>query len=253
MNMMEKMKDKVALITGGTSGMGLATAKELLSLGAKVIITGRNPVTVNETVSKLGPHALGIVSDAGKMEDLMALKSEVKLRTDHLDMVYVNAGYGKFSPVDYVSEAQFDELFDVIVKGTFFTVQQLLPLLPEGGSIVLNTSVVTQAGYPNFSVYSAAKSAVQSFIKTFAAECTVKRIRVNGVSPGYISTNGFEKTGLTAEQIEGVISTTIPTLPFQRFGEAAEIAKTVAFLLSADASYIHGAEIVVDGGLSVIR
>jgi NAD(P)-dependent dehydrogenase (short-subunit alcohol dehydrogenase family) len=253
MKIMEKMKDKVALITGGTSGMGLATAKELLSQGAKVIITGRNPVTVNETVAELGANALGIVSDAGRMADLLLLKEEVKLRTDHIDLLFVNAGYGRFAPVELVSESLFDELFGVLVKGTFFTVQQLLPLIPEGGSIVLNTSVVTRSGYPNFSVYSAAKSAVGSFIKTFAAECTAKRIRVNGISPGYIRTNGFKKTGLTDEQIEGVIGATIPTLPFRRFGEAAEIAKTAAFLLSDDASYIHGAEIVVDGGLSVIR
>jgi NAD(P)-dependent dehydrogenase (short-subunit alcohol dehydrogenase family) len=250
---MEKLNGKVALITGGTSGMGLATAHELIDRGAKVIITGRNPETVNATIAELGPNALGIVSDAGKAEDLMALPGEVKLLTDRLDLLFVNAGYGKFAPVEYVSIAQFEEVFGVLVKGTFFTVQQLLPLMPEGGAIVLNTSVVTQAGYANLSVYSAAKAAVGSLVRSFAAECTEKKIRVNAVSPGYIATNGFGKTGLSSEQIDAAIESIVPTLPYKRFGEPSEIAKTVAFLLSDGASYIHGAEIVVDGGLSVIR
>jgi NAD(P)-dependent dehydrogenase (short-subunit alcohol dehydrogenase family) len=250
---MEKLKGKVALITGGTSGIGLATARELIAQGAKVIITGRNAETVNTAVSELGPNALGIASDAGRTGDLMGLRGEVKMFTDQVDLLFVNAGYGKFAPVEYVSEEQFDELFDVLVKGTFFTVQQLLPLMPEGGAIVLNTSVVTQAGYPNLSVYSAAKAAVGSLVRSFAAECTDKRIRVNAVCPGYITTKGFEKTGLTDEQIETAIAGIVPTLPFKRFGEAVEIAKTVVFLLSDDASYMHGAEVVVDGGLSVIR
>jgi NAD(P)-dependent dehydrogenase (short-subunit alcohol dehydrogenase family) len=141
----------------------------------------------------------------------------------------------------------------MLVKGTFFTVQQLLPIINEGGSIILNTSFVTGFGIANFSIYSAAKSAVQSFIKTFSTECTTRKIRVNGISPGHIKTNIFNNTGLTSDQIEGVVQEITSTLPFKRFGETSEISKTVLFLASDDASYIHGAEIVVDGGLSNVK
>jgi NAD(P)-dependent dehydrogenase (short-subunit alcohol dehydrogenase family) len=247
---MQKFKNKVALITGGTNGMGFATAREFIREGATVIITGRSGKTVNDALEKLGASALGIVSNAGKMSDILLLREQVKSYTDHVDILFVNAGYGKFAPIQMVDEDHFDELFNMLVKGTFFTVQQVLPLIKEGGSIVLNTSVVTRFGMENFSIYTAAKSAVQSFIKTFAAECTLKNIRVNGVSPGYIKTNIFNNTGLTSDQIKGAIENITPTLPFKRFGEPGEIAKTVLFLASDDATYIHGAEITVDGGLS---
>lgn len=247
---MQKFKNKVVFITGGTNGMGFATAQEFIQEGARVIITGRSPETVNKAVNTLGPNAIGLVSDSGKMSDLMELQEQVRRHTDRLDVLFVNAGYGKFASIEQVDEAHFDELFNMLVKGTFFTVQQLLPIMHAGSSIILNTSIVTEFGFDNFSIYSAAKSAVQSFIKTFSTECTAKQIRVNGVSPGYIKTNIFNNTGLTSEQIAGAVQGIIPTLPFKRFGEASEIAKTVLFLASDDASYIHGAEIVVDGGLS---
>jgi len=250
---MQKFKNKVALITGGTNGMGFATAQEFIKEGATVIITGRSQETVDRAISKLGSNAIGIVSNTGKLADVFDLQRQVKIHTDILDILYVNAGYGKFASIEAVDEAHFDELFNMLVKGTFFTVQQLLPLMNEGGAIILNTSVVTAFGFENFSIYSAAKSAVQSFIKTFSTECTPKKIRVNGISPGYIKTNIFNNTGLTPDQIEGAIEGIIPTLPFKRFGEPNEIAKTVLFLDSEDASYIHGAEIVVDGGLSNVK
>lgn len=233
--------------------MGLATAKELIHEGANVIITGRSQETINETVKQLGPNAFGFVCDAAKLSDIFTIQEQIKQYADKIDILYVNAGYGKFAPVEMVDEAHFDELFNMLVKGTFFTVQKVLPLIKEGGSIILNTSIVTEFGFQNMSIYSAAKSAVKSFIKTFAAECTVKKIRVNGISPGYIKTNGFDKTGLSKEQITGIIEATIPSLPLKRFGEASEIARTVSFLASDDASYIHGTEIVVDGGLSEIK
>lgn len=247
---MQKFKNKVALITGGTNGMGFATAQEFIHEGATVIITGRSDETVNNAVNKLGPNALGIVSNAGKLSDILLLREQVKNYTDHVDILFVNAGYGKFAPIELVTEEHFDELFDMLVKGTFFTVQQILPIIKEGGSIILNTSVVTRFGVENFSIYTAAKSAVQSFIKTFAAECTSKNIRVNGVSPGYIKTNIFNNTGLTSDQIESTVENITSTLPFKRFGTPDEIAGTVLFLASAEATYIHGAEIIVDGGLS---
>ncbi|RWW91702.1 SDR family oxidoreductase [Flavobacterium cerinum] len=247
---MQKFKNKVALITGGTSGMGFATAQEFIKEGATVIITGRSKETVDKALSNLGSNAIGLVSNAGKLSDILDLQAQVKIHTDKLDVLFVNAGYGKFASIETADEAHFDELFSVLVKGTFFTVQQMLPIMNAGSSIILNTSFVTGFGIENFSIYSAAKSAVQSFIKTFSSECTVKKIRVNGISPGYIKTNIFNNTGLAPDQIEGAVAGIIPTLPFKRFGEPSEIAKTVAFLASEDASYIHGIEILVDGGLS---
>lgn len=250
---MQRFKDKFALITGGTNGMGLATAQQFINENGRVIITGRSVGTVNKAVEQLGRNAFGLVSNAGNMKDILALQEEVKQYTRNIDLLFVNAGYGKFAPVEFADEANFDELFDMLVKGAFFTVQQMLPLMKNGSSIVLNTSVVTGMGMPNFSVYSAAKSAVQSFIKTFAAELTAKGIRVNGINPGYIATNGFNNTGLNAGQIEAAIQNIIPSIPFKRFGNPAEIAHAVLFLASREASYIHGTELTIDAGFSVIR
>ncbi|WP_257670934.1 SDR family oxidoreductase [Parapedobacter tibetensis] len=250
---MQRFKNKFALITGGTNGMGFATAQQFINDGGKVIITGRSAETVNKAVEQLGTSAFGIASNAGNMDDIFRLQEQVKMHTDRIDLLFANAGYGKFAPIEYADETHFDELFNLLVKGTFFTVQQISPLMKSGSAVVLNTSIVTEIGMVNFSVYSAAKSAVQSFIKTFAAEFTEKGIRVNGISPGHIKTNIFNNTGLDAEQIEGAIQRIIPTIPFNRLGEPAEIAHAVLFLASQEASYIHGTELTVDAGLSVIR
>ncbi len=250
---MQKLKNKVALITGGTSGIGLATVTDLIEQGATVIITGRNEQTLKETVAQLGANAWGIVCDAGKMEDIQQLLEQVRAISPTLDVLFINAGYGKFAPVENVEEQTMDELFDVIVKGGFFTVQALLPLMRPGSSVIFNTSVVSLYGSKYASVYSAAKSAVGSFIQTFAAEYAENGIRINGVSPGYTETDGFNKTGMDKEQIEAVIGSVLPTLPFRRFAKASEIAKVVSFLASDDASYIHGTQIVVDGGFTAIR
>ncbi|RLJ31930.1 NAD(P)-dependent dehydrogenase (short-subunit alcohol dehydrogenase family) [Chryseobacterium sp. 7] len=250
---MQRFKNKTALITGGTNGMGFATAQKFVEERGKVIITGRSEETLNNALEKLGEMAFGIVSNAGDMKDLMNLQQEVRKYTDHIDLVFPNAGYGRFAPVEYVDENQFEELFNMLVKGPFFTVQQILPLMKSGSSVIFNTSVATEIAMPNFSAYSAAKSAVQSFIKTFAVELTERGIRVNGVSPGHIKTNIFNNTGLTREQIESAIDAIIPTIPFRRQGEPSEIANVVLFLASEEASYIHGAEVKVDAGISVIR
>lgn len=250
---MQRFKNKFALITGGTNGMGFATAQQFIKEDGKVIITGRSAETVNKAVERLGKKAFGIVSNAGSMKDIMLLHEQVKQHTENIDLLFVNAGYGKFAPVEFANETHFDELFNMLVKGTFFTVQQTLPLMKKGSAVVFNTSFVTEVGMTNFSVYSAAKSAVQSFIKTFAAEFTEKGIRVNGISPGHIKTNIFNNTGLNTEQIEGAIQSIIPTIPFKRLGEPTEIANAVLFLASQEASYIHGTELTVDAGISVIR
>lgn len=250
---MKRLQNKLALITGGTSGIGFETAKSFIEEGARVIITGRFKETVDDAVNQLGSNAHGIVSDASQMKDILELPGKVNSIEPKLDILFLNAGYGKFAPIEAVSEDLFDELFTVLVKGTFFTVQTLLPLLNEGGSIIFNTSVVTQYGSSYASIYSAAKSAVASFVKTFAAELTARHIRVNAISPGYTTTNGFYKTGMTEDQIQSVIESVTPTLPFKRFGQSSEVAKVVSFLASQDASYLHGTELVVDGGYTVIK
>ncbi|MHC0443837.1 SDR family oxidoreductase [Flavobacterium sp. 3-218] len=247
---MEKLKNKIAFITGGTNGMGFATAQEFINNGAKVIITGRSEKTVHKAVEELGKNAIGIVSNAGQLSDIFELQNQIKKHTDKIDVLFVNAGYGKFNPIENVTIQEFDEVFNMLVKGTFFTVQQILPLMQEGSSIILNTTFLTDIGQSNMSIYTASKAAVQSFIKTFAAECNPKKIRVNGISPGYIATNIFNNTGLSEENIKNTINAVTPTLPFKRFGEPSEIAKTALFLASDDASYIHGIELRVDGGLS---
>jgi len=250
---MQRFKDKFALITGGTNGMGYAVAQQFITEGGSAIITGRSEETVNQAVKQLGNKAFGIVSNAGNMKDLMSLQASVRQHTDTVDLVFANAGYGKFSPIEKIDESDFDELFNMLVKGPFFTVQQIIPLMKRGSSVVFNSSVATEIAMPNFSVYSAAKSAVQSFIKTFATELTGKGIRVNGISPGHIKTNIFNNTGMNMQQIEESVQNIIPTIPFKRQGEPSEIAHAVLFLASEEASYIHGAEIKVDAGISVIR
>lgn len=233
--------------------MGLATAQKFIDEGGSVIITGRSEETVNRALEKLGEKAFGIVSDAGNMKDLMNLQYEIRKYTEQIDLVFANAGYGRFAPLEYVDENHFDELFNMLVKGPFFTVQQVLPLMKNGSCVIFNTSMATDIAMANFSVYSAAKSAVQSLIKTFALELTERGIRVNGVSPGHIKTNIFNNTGLTGDQIDSAIDEIIPTIPFKRQGEPSEIANVVLFLASEEASYIHGAEVKVDAGISVIR
>jgi NAD(P)-dependent dehydrogenase (short-subunit alcohol dehydrogenase family) len=246
---MSKLKNKITLITGGTSGIGKATAIDFIEQGATVIITGRHQNTVDETVKELGANAHGIVADSGNISELKTLADRVKALTGKVDVLFVNAGYGKFAPIDQIDEAHFDEQFNVLVKGTLFTVQSILPLMVEGSSIILNTSVVTEKGMQGASVYSAAKSAVQSFVKTFASELSARKIRLNAVSPGPIETDFFNKTGMNEEQIKGFAGAVLPQVPIGRFGKSHEVAKAVTFLASDDASYMHGTEIFVDGGM----
>ncbi len=250
---MRKLENKTALVTGGTSGIGKAAAADFIANGAKVIITGRYRETVDQTVAALGEKSHGIVSDAGKKNDLFQLREQVKAIHPTLDILYVNAGIGKYAPIEMIDEEHFDELFNIIVKGTLFTVQQLLPLMKRGSAIILNTSIVTEIGMPNSSIYSAAKAAVQSFLKTFAAELAPKGIRINAVSPGPISTNYFQRSNLTAEQYEQFTRSFAPQVPLARFGQPEEVAKVISFLASDDSSFMHGSEVFVDGGFPKIR
>lgn len=248
-----KLKGKIALITGGSSGIGKATAQLLINEGVQVIITGRNKNTLDNTVSELGGNTIGIVSNAGKIEDLMLLKSEVGKYVNQLDIVFVNAGFGKYAPLEFIDEIHFDEMFNTIVKGTLFTVQQVVPLMSNNSAIILNTDIVTDIGMQNSSVYSAAKAAVQSFTKTFASELINKGIRVNAVSPGPIQTNYFDRSNLSQEQVESFTTSFAPQIPIQRFGLPSEVAEAVLFLASDSSSFIVGTEINVDGGFPKIK
>jgi NAD(P)-dependent dehydrogenase (short-subunit alcohol dehydrogenase family) len=250
---MEKLNGKVALITGATSGIGKATAVDFINNGATVIITGRFKNTVDNTTNTLGEKATGIVSDSGRMSDLMQLKEKVQTISPHIDILFVNAGYLKFAPLERIDEAHFDELFDVLVRGTLFTVQQILPLMRDGGSVILNTSVVTEIGLPAASVYSAAKAAVQSFVKTFASDLSGRKIRVNAVSAGSIQTNWTERTGLDKDQVQQFEASILPQIPLGRFGQPVDVAKAVTFLASDDSSFMQGTEIFVNGGFPMIK
>lgn len=250
---MKKLENKIAVITGATSGIGKATAKDFIEHGATVVVTGRYEKTVLETQQELGERAWGLVSDAGKMADLMVLQDRIRAVVPHVDILYVNAGIGKYAPIELIDEAHYNELFDIIVKGTLFTVQQVLPLMRAGGVVILNTSIVTEIGMPNSSVYSAAKAAVQSFLKTFASELAGKGIRVNAVSPGPIQTNYFERSNLTLEQMENFTKSFAPQVPLARFGMPEEVASVIRFLASDDASFMHGSEVFVDGGFPKVR
>lgn len=250
---MQRFQNKTVFITGGSNGMGFATARQFINEGAHVIITGRSDESLSKALEALGPNARGFVFESGNVQEMIQLQDKLLRFTTTIDVVFANAGYGKFASIEQVNHAHFDELFNMLVKGSFFTVQQSLPFMKAGSSIIFNTSVVTEYGTQNFSIYTAAKSAVKSFIKTFAAELAEKGIRVNGVSPGYISTNIFNNTGLSPEQIHDAVESITPSLPLKRFGTPDEIAAAVVFLASPDASYIHGAELLVDGALSVVR
>ncbi|MDN5214648.1 SDR family oxidoreductase [Fulvivirgaceae bacterium BMA12] len=250
---MQKLKNKVALITGATSGIGKATAIDFIKNGASVIVTGRFQESIDKTVVELGEQASGIVSDAGKMNDLKQLGDKVKAISPQIDVLFVNAGYGKYAPIEHIDERHYDEQFSVLVKGALFSVQQIVPLMKPGGSIILNTSIVTEIGMKNSVVYSAAKAAVQSFAKTFASEMAPKEIRVNAISPGPIETNYFNRSNLTEAEIEGVADFVLPQVPLGRFGQPSEIAKVATFLASEDASFLHGAEIFVNGGFPNIK
>ncbi|WP_213776837.1 glucose 1-dehydrogenase [Caballeronia sp. dw_276] len=249
---MTKLSGKVAVITGGNSGMGLATAQLFAKEGAKVIITGRRQKQLDEAVESIGANAEGVLGDVSKLSDLDKLHDHVKAKYGRVDVIFANAGLGSLAPIDQVTEAQFDETFNVNVKGAYFTVQKLLPLVPDGGSIILNASIASSKGMEAFSVYSATKAAVRSLARTLTTDLKARRIRVNAISPGPIDTPIFGKTGLTDEQIEGFKSGITSQVPLGRIGLSEEIAKPALFLASDDSSYISGIELTVDGGLAQV-
>jgi len=246
---MKNLENKVAIVTGGNSGIGYAAAADLAAKGARVIITGRNKEALAKAETEL--NVTGIVADQSDLKSIDNLVEEVKAKFGKVDILFLNAGIAAFAPLDSASEDHYDSIMNVNVKGVYFTVQKVLSILNDGGSIIFNTSVNAHVGMPNSSVYAASKAAVLSLNKVFAVELASRKIRVNAVSPGPIETPLYGKVGLEKEQVEGLGSALGEKILLKRFGQAAEVAKTVSFLASDDASFITGSEIVVDGGLIV--
>jgi NAD(P)-dependent dehydrogenase (short-subunit alcohol dehydrogenase family) len=249
---MNRLQNKTALITGGNSGIGFATAKEFLAQGAKVIITGRNQAALDKAKQELGGNVYAILSNASSMSDVRKLKEQVQLIVPSLDILFINAGVGKFIPLEAVTEEHFDEQFNVNVKGAFFTIQGLLPIINDGGSIILNSSISAHIGMATASVYSATKAAVLSLARTLSAELVHRKIRVNAISPGPIATPIFGKMGIPAEQVEGLRADIQGKVPIGRFGNPEEIARVATFFASDDSTFVLGAELIADGGMATL-
>jgi NAD(P)-dependent dehydrogenase (short-subunit alcohol dehydrogenase family) len=249
---MKRFEGKVAVVTGGNSGIGLATAKRLQEEGAKVAIAGRSRKTLDEAVKTIGNGVLAVQADIAKFTDVEKLYGEVSKKLGKIDVLFVNAGVAKFAPFADTSENTYDEQFDINIKGAYFTIQKALPFLNDGASIILNTSVVSTKGTAGASAYSATKAALRSLARTAAAELVGRGIRVNAVAPGPIVTPIFDKTGLPKEALDEFAKDVLTRVPMKRFGQPEEVAGAVAFLASQDASYITGVELNVDGGYGQI-
>jgi NAD(P)-dependent dehydrogenase (short-subunit alcohol dehydrogenase family) len=244
---MDKLKGKVAVITGATSGMALATAKLFVEEGAYVFITGRRQEQLDEAVKAIGKNVTGVQSDAGNLADLDRLYAAVKSTKGQFDVLFASAGVGDFNvPIGSVTEAAFDKTFNVNVRGTLFTVQKALPLMRDGGSIIMTGSIAGVKGFPGMSVYNASKAAVRSFARTWTMDLKARKIRVNVISPGTIDTGAF--VGVPKEVKDQFIS----LIPMGRIGEPHEIATVALFLASDDSSFITGIELFVDGGTAQI-
>ena len=246
-----KLQNKVAVITGGNSGIGLATAHELSAQGATLVLFGRDEASLKSVKEALGGDTLIVQGDVTKVADLEQLFSQVQQTFGRVDILFVNAGRTTLGSLEQVSEADYDTEMDVNLKGAFFTVQKALPLMGEGSSVVFNSSCMADMAMAGSSVYSASKAAVNSLVKVLSAELAPRGIRVNAVSPGPINTPIYSKMGMAPEQLEAFAGQVQGQVPVGRFGEGAEIAKTVAFLASPDASFVVGANLVADGGMSL--
>jgi NAD(P)-dependent dehydrogenase (short-subunit alcohol dehydrogenase family) len=249
---MKALEGKVAVITGGSSGIGLSTAKLFLERGAKVAITGRTQQTLDQATNQLGPSVLAVRSDVSKLAELDVLFTTVTKKFGRIDVLFANAGIAKFAPVGDVTEALFNELFDVNVKGVFFAMQKAVPHLNNNASVILNASVANRAGLPSSSIYAATKAAVRSFARTFAAELADRGIRVNVISPGPIATPLYDKLGLSKEQLDEFATSIVSQVPLKRMGQPDEVAQAALFLAADAASYINGVELNVDGGFGQV-
>src|SRR4029077_5198013 len=249
---MSKLDGKIALITGGNSGIGLATAKRFVNEGAHVYITGRRDAELAAALKDIGKNVTGVQGDVAKLADLDRLFAQIKREKGKLDVVFANAGIATYAPLGNISEEHFDRIFSTNVKGLLFTVQKALPLIPDGGSIILNASIVASTGNPAFSVYSATKAAVRSFARTWILDLKQRKIRVNAISPGPINTPGLDGLARTEGVGEQLKAGLIASVPLGRFGTPDEIARAAVFLASDDSSFVTGTELFVDGGAAQI-
>jgi NAD(P)-dependent dehydrogenase (short-subunit alcohol dehydrogenase family) len=247
-----KLEGKVAVVTGGNSGIGLATAKRFAAEGAHVFITGRRQAELDRAAAEIGANATTVRADSSNLSDLDRVYDLVKDKAGRIDILFANAGVGEFAALGEITEDHYDKIFDINVKGVLFTVQKALPLFRDGGSIILNASVVASMGTRAFSVYSATKAAVRNFARSWILELADRGIRVNVLSPGPIATPGLDGLGKTEEQSRQVKASLIAGIPLGRLGTPDEVAKAVVFLASDDSSFVNGAELFVDGGFAQI-
>jgi NAD(P)-dependent dehydrogenase (short-subunit alcohol dehydrogenase family) len=249
---MGKLEAKIALVTGGNSGIGLATAKEFVNEGAYVFITGRRDPELAAAVKEIGRNVTGVKGDVSNLGDLDRLFTQIKGEQGRLDILFANAGVARYASLGSITEEFYDSIFDINVKGVLFTVQKALPLMPDGASIILNASIVASKGFSSNSVYSATKAAVRSFARTWTTDLKDRHIRVNAVSPGTIDTPGLSDLLASSEVGEQRKKMISDTVPLGRFGRPDEIAKAVVFLASDDSSYMTGTELFVDGGIAQV-
>ena len=249
---MGRLSGKVAVITGGNSGIGLATAKRFVEEGAEVVITGRLQKELDEAAATIGKNVTAVQGDVLHPEDLDRLYATVREKHGHIDILFANAGVGSLAPLGTISEEHFDREFGINVKGVLFTVQKALPLIKDGGSIILNSSIAGQKGLGGFSVYNATKAAVRSFARTWTSDLKQRKIRVNSLSPGPIETPIFGKMGLSKEQIDQFAGSLVSQVPLGRAGQSEEIASAAVFLASDESSFITGIDLNVDGGLAQV-
>jgi NAD(P)-dependent dehydrogenase (short-subunit alcohol dehydrogenase family) len=250
--MAKKLEGKVAVVTGGNSGIGLATAQRFAAEGAHVFITGRRQAELDEAVAQIGKHVTGVQGDVSNLGDLDRLYATVKQQKGRLDVLFANAGVAAPAPLGSITEEHFDKVFNINVKGLLFTVQKALPLFTDGGSIILNASVASVRGIEGASVYSATKAAVRSFARCWTTDLKPRQIRVNVISPGPIETPIFGKAGLTRERVEEFKAHEVARVPMGRMGTPDEVAAAAVFLASDDSSYITAIELFVDGGLAQV-
>jgi NAD(P)-dependent dehydrogenase (short-subunit alcohol dehydrogenase family) len=249
---MGKLDGKIALITGGTSGIGLATARRFVTEGAFVFITGRREGELRAAVNEMGTHVTGVPGDVSKLADLDRLMAQIQREKGRLDIVFANAGVAIYAPLGAITEDLYESIFNTNVKGLLFTVQKSLPLLPNGASVILNASIVGSKGLSSNSVYSATKAAVRSFARTWTTDLKDRRIRVNAVSPGSIDTPGLSQLLASSDTGQQRLQLISSAVPLGRLGLPDEIARAVVFLASDDASYITGTELFVDGGFAQV-
>jgi NAD(P)-dependent dehydrogenase (short-subunit alcohol dehydrogenase family) len=249
---MTRLLNKRTLITGGTTGIGLETAKQFLAEGARVAITGSNPDTLAQATKELGAGVMVLRSDAGNVAAQATLVQQIKEKFGGLDAVFINAGVADFRPIEAFDEAGFDRMFNINLKGPYFLIQALLPLLAKPSSVVLNTSINAHIGMPNSSLYAATKAGLISMARTLSGELIGRGIRVNAISPGPVQTPIYGKLGLPADQVQAVAQQILSQIPAGRFGTPLEIAKAAVFFASDESLFSVGSELIIDGGMSAL-